>query len=210
MQVKICGITTEDAAIAASRYGADMIGFVFAESSRRISPEKAKEIVQLLSDNVKITGVFVNEKAEVIRDIKEMVSLDYVQLHGDESPEFCKSLGVPVIKALAIREKSVIEKMSQYNCDYFLLDSPGVQYRGGSGKTFDWHLLQDRDIPNEKIILAGGLNEINVHDAIRTVRPAMVDVSSGVETNGKKDVKKIAAFIKAVKGREKDVRVHIT
>lgn len=210
MQVKICGITTEDAAVAASRSGADMIGFVFAESSRRISPEKAKEIVQLLPDNVKITGVFVNEKPEVIRDIKEMVSLDYVQLHGDESPEFCKSLGVPVIKALAIREKSVIEKMSKYDCDYFILDSPGVQYRGGSGKTFDWYLLQDRDIPNEKIILAGGLNETNVQDAIRTVRPAMVDVSSGVETNGKKDVKKIAAFIKAVKGREKDVSVHIT
>ena len=210
MKVKICGITTRDAALMACRSGADMLGFVFADSSRKISPEQAKEIAQLLPDHVKITGVFVNETMKTILQIKEWVDLDYVQLHGDESPEFCNQLGLPVIKAFTIREQSDIAKIYEFDCDYFLLDSPGVQYRGGSGKAFDWRLLQDRDIPNEKIILAGGLNGMNVREAIRTVHPVMVDVSSGVETNGKKDLKKIASFIKTAKGREDDVSVHIT
>lgn len=210
MKVKICGITTKEAALTASRSGADMLGFVFADSSRKISPEQAKEIIQLLPNRVKITGVFVNETAERILKMKETVNLDYVQLHGDESPEFCERLGVPVIKALTIREKSDIEKIHSYNCDYFLLDSPGIRYRGGSGKAFNWRLLEDRNIPREKVILAGGLNEMNVHDAIRIVNPVMVDVSSGVETNGQKDLIKIASFITAAKGREEDVSIHIT
>jgi phosphoribosylanthranilate isomerase len=209
LKVKICGITTADAALTAVRSGADMLGFVFAESSRKISPEKAKEIANRLPEHMKLTGVFVNETVETIRQIKEMVNLDYVQLHGDESPEFCEALGVPVIKALTIREKSDIEKMREYDCDYFLLDSPGVRYAGGSGNTFDWSLLEDERIPREKLILAGGLNAMNVGEAIERVKPAMVDVSSGVETNGKKDVKKIASFIKAAKGREEDASLYI-
>lgn len=210
MKVKICGVTTRDAAIAACRSGADMLGFVFAESPRKISLERAKEIAGLLPEHIKITGVFVNETAETILRISEWVNLDYVQLHGDETPEFCRQLGVPVIKALTIREKSDIKKMRIYDCDYFLLDSPGVRYAGGSGNPFDWSLLKDTGIPREKVILAGGLNEKNVGEAIRIVSPAMVDVSSGVETNGKKDLKKITSFIKAAKGREKDVSLYIT
>ena len=216
MKVKICGITTAETAAAASSAGADILGFVFAKSKREISPEKAADIVKKLPKHIAAAGVFVNESFENIVRIAELVGLDYIQLHGDETPDFCKSMPLPVIKAFSIQEERDLEGIADYECEFVLLDSPGVKYRGGSGIPFDWSLLADQAIPREKIILAGGLNENNVVEAIEKVQPAVVDVSSGVETDGEKDHKKIAAFIKQAKQRNEpkesaeNGRIHIT
>lgn len=199
MKVKICGITTRESAQAACEAGADMLGFVFAESTRKITPEAAREIVDQLPQHVAAVGVFVNETVENIEQIAETAGLDYIQLHGDEPPEFCRELSRPIIKAFTIRAKDDAEKLFKYECDYYLVDSPGIRYRGGSGKPFDWNLLQNQNIPRGKVILAGGLNEANVTEAIDMVQPAGVDVSSGVETDGQKDLKKIFAFVKTAK-----------
>lgn len=199
MKVKICGITTEAAAQVACETGADMLGFVFAESSREISPEAAKKIVEQLPEHVAAVGVFVNETIENIERIAEIVGLDYIQLHGDEPPSFCGQISLPVIKAFTIKEEADVKRLSEYKCDFYLVDSPGIRYRGGSGKPFDWSLLQDQNLPKEKMILAGGLNEGNIPEAIKQVQPYAVDVSSGVETDGKKDHQKIEDFIKTAK-----------
>ncbi|GIN89292.1 N-(5'-phosphoribosyl)anthranilate isomerase [Siminovitchia terrae] len=199
MKVKICGITTIEAAETACQAGADMLGFVFADSSRRIEPSDAQDIISQLPEHVAAVGVFVNETIEQIHRIAEEAGLDYIQLHGDETPEFCKELLLPVIKAFTIKEENDAKKLSGYECDFYLVDSPGIRYRGGSGKPFDWRLLQEQKLPREKMILAGGLNQANVKEAIRLAQPAAVDVSSGVETNGKKDHQKIIDFIQEAK-----------
>lgn len=199
MLVKICGIMTEEAGVAACESGADFIGFVFAKSKRRISPEKAAEIRRQLPESVKAVGVFVNETRENIIRIAEAVNLDYVQLHGEESADFCRDLSYPVIKAFSIKKESDLDQLMDYTCDYYLLDSPGVQFAGGSGIPFDWNLLMEKNLPNEQLILAGGLHAENVQKAIEKVRPAIVDVSSGVETEGHKDLAKIAEFIQKAK-----------
>ncbi|WP_349305409.1 phosphoribosylanthranilate isomerase [Bacillus sp. FJAT-50079] len=204
MLVKICGITTDEVAKIACEAGADLLGFVFADSSRKITPERAAAISQTLPAHVKTVGVFVNETREKIDDIAEQVGLDYIQLHGDESPEFCQQLRRPVIKAFSIKQKSDLERLNEYTCAYYLVDSPGIDYRGGSGIPFDWDLLTEAKVPHEKVILAGGLQRENVAEAIRKVRPAAVDVSSGVETNKQKDPEKIIDFIREAKKEESD------
>ncbi|MEK3889585.1 phosphoribosylanthranilate isomerase [Bacillus sp. FSL K6-3431] len=204
MKVKICGITTEEAARTACDYGADLLGFVFASSTREITVERAREIIKKLPRHVKTVGVFVNETYEKIIQTAEIAGLDYIQLHGDESAEFCRKIALPVIKAFSIKDSSDLDPLGNYDCAYYLLDSPGLKFRGGSGIPIDWSLLIDQTIPREKVILAGGLNEANVMEAIKKVRPYCVDVSSGVETDGKKDAEKIALFIKKAKHEESD------
>lgn len=202
MLVKICGITTSETAEAAAAAGADFIGFVFAASRRKITPESAKMIARSLSSSVKTVGVFVNETVEQMVNIAEYVGLDYLQLHGDEGEAVSKQLPRPVIKAFSVKDKS-IKNIMNYPCDYYLIDSPG----GGTGKSFDWKLLDKFNLDASKLILAGGLNPDNVQEAIRVVKPAGVDVSSGVETNGAKDIKKIKQFIHAAKNERKDEKI---
>ncbi len=199
VQVKICGLRNKEAIQAAVASGVDFIGFVFAESKRRVTVEEAKELAQFVPNNVKKVGVFVNESLENIHEITKTVGLDYVQLHGDETPAFCQELALPVIKAFEVKSVKDLDKVVAYQCDYYLLDSPGGKYRGGSGKTFDWALAKEYDFLSKKILLAGGLKADNVKEAITEVLPAGVDVSSGVETDGVKDVEKIKAFLDAVK-----------
>ena len=199
MLAKICGITTVEAGRQAVDAGADFIGFVFADSKRRVTKEQAKEISKQLPADVKKAGVFVNEELEVIQDIASIVGLDYVQLHGEESPDFCRKVGYPIIKAFQIRERADLKKLADYQCDYFLLDSPAGKYRGGNGEVFDWALAKNLAHLAGKILVAGGLHAGNVKEAINEVTPAGVDVSSGVETDGIKDNKKIRAFIHEVK-----------
>ncbi|MFC4559498.1 phosphoribosylanthranilate isomerase [Virgibacillus kekensis] len=199
MLVKICGITTKEAAREAVTAGADFIGFVFARSKRKIDPEDVRQIVSTLPPSVKKVGVFVNESRDKIVQIADQAGLDYIQLHGDEPADFAESLPYPVIKAFSI-EKTEISAINSYPCDYYLIDSPAGKYRGGNGTTFDWTLLKESRIDREKVILAGGLNPQNIHEAITTARPAGVDVSSGVETDGYKDLLKIKQFITNAKG----------
>ena len=201
MKVKICGITDVETAKSACEYGADALGFVFAESKRKITPKRAEEIIQELPANVLKIGVFVNESVEVIQKIADECGLTHVQLHGDEDNYQIRRLNIPSIKSLGVTSESDMKNAQGYEADYILFDSPKEKFHGGNGKTFSWELL--RDMPKElrkKMILAGGLNALNIEEAIRTVRPYMVDVSSGVETEGKKDVEKIKQFI--IKAKE--------
>lgn len=199
MKVKICGITDVLTAKKAIQYGADALGFVFAESKRKMSQKKAKEIIHQLPHELLKVGVFVNEGKEEIERIVEETGINVIQLHGDEPPDFCESFSLPVIKALSIKTEADIEKISEYRCEFVLLDSPKGKYRGGNGVTFDWTILASRKLTAPKIILAGGLTAENVLQGIELANPYMVDVSSGVETEGIKDIQKIKRFIETVK-----------
>ncbi len=125
--------------------------------------------------------------------------LDYVQYHGEESPAFIIQQGYPSIKALSVHCAEDVQAATNYDVDYYLFDAPGTDYKGGSGHTFDWTLLEAAGIPQHKLILAGGLKLDNIQEALSLVSPFMVDVSSGVETEGSKDTAKITAFLQAVK-----------
>ena len=181
--VKICGITNyEDAAMAVD-LGATALGFIFANSPRQITPQKARDIIHIIPPFVKTVGVFVNEGPAEIREIMHYCGLDLVQLHGDESPDLCHALMPSTIKALRIKDVSSIQSSLAYQGKVraLLLDTYAKDKAGGTGLTFDWRLaikIKELGIP---IILAGGLGPSNVDSAIRTVEPYAVDVNSGVE-----------------------------
>lgn len=200
MNVKICGITSFEAAGWAREAGADMIGFVFASSSRRIPAKLARQIGEAVGGSVKKVGVFVNEKADVICDIVKTAGLDYVQLHGDEPAEFAEKMPVPVIKAFSVKENISYKEMFSYPAKYILIDSPPARFRGGSGQVFDWSLLENQDVDKNRLILAGGLSPDNIKEAVQSVQPFAVDISSGVETDGQKDETKVFQFVQRAKG----------
>ncbi|GGJ89118.1 N-(5'-phosphoribosyl)anthranilate isomerase [Lentibacillus kapialis] len=198
MYVKICGMTTIEAAQEAVRAGTDFIGFVFAPSKRQLTPKKAAAISKEVPSSVKKVGVFVNETRNTIIQTAETARLDIIQLHGDEPAAFAESLPYPVIKAFRMGKHDPGE-IQAYPCDYYLIDSPKGPNRGGNGTTFDWSRLADAGLDMQKTILAGGLNPENVQTAISTAKPTGVDVSSGVETDGLKDLEKINQFINNAK-----------
>lgn len=199
-KVKICGLKCKVHVEAAVKAGTDFIGFMFAPSKRRITIEEATNLADAVPKHIKKVGVFVNEAPETIIQIAQKVGLDYIQYHGDETPEEIAAIGLPAIKAFTIRSKEDVLKAAKYNVDYYLFDAPGTDYRGGSGNAFNWTLLADVNIPLEQVILAGGLHEKNVAHAITLVEPFAVDVSSGVEVNGQKDAEAMTKFIGKVKG----------
>lgn len=198
-KVKICGLKEKEHVKAAVEAGADAIGFVFAASKREVSIEQARELAKEVPPGVLKIGVFVNPTMQEVETAVREVPLDFVQYHGNETPEFIQTNSFPSIKALSVRSEEDIDVAKQFNTDFYLFDAPGTDYQGGSGLTFNWQLMQGHSIPQEKIILAGGLNPTNVEDAIERVNPYMVDVSSGVEIEGRKDSELIRAFIRAVK-----------
>lgn len=202
-KVKICGLTEEVHVKAAVEAGADAIGFVFAPSSRQITVEEAVRLARLIPQDVLKIGVFVNASKTELHAIYEAVGLDYIQLHGEESPAFIQSVGLPTIKAISVQAAEDIERALQYDVDYYLFDAPGIDYQGGSGIPFNWALLQNSNIGEEQLILAGGLQTTNVREAIECVKPYMVDVSSGVEKNKRKDELLIQAFMNTVRAEER-------
>lgn len=199
-KVKICGLTEEENVISAVESGADAIGFVFAKSKRQISIEKAIELAKNIPDHVLKIGVFVDAPSEYIQQAFKEVPLDFVQFHGNESNEEIKNIGFPSIKACSVKSEEDIKKALTFDTDFLLLDAPGIQFAGGSGTTFNWDLLNNPLLKDRKVILAGGLNASNVNNAIDIAHPYMLDVSSGVENNGKKDNLLIHHFIETVKG----------
>lgn len=199
MKVKICGITDAETGKAAAEFGADAIGLVFSESKRKVSVERAKEIVQSLPEKLFKVGVFVNETKEEIERIASIVGLTHIQLHGDEDVNFCRSLSLPAIKAVGMENDVRLKELIDFPCEYLLVDGPKGKYRGGNGISFNWSSFHPELFTGKKVILAGGLNEQNVASAIKTINPYMVDVSSGVETDGKKDLMKIRRFIRKAK-----------
>ena len=198
VRIKICGITNEEDALLAVELGADALGFIFAESPRRIEPEKAKDIIQLLPPFVGKVGVFVDKDRTEIDRIAGLCNLDALQLHGNESPFFCQAFKLKVIKAIRVRNIDTLKTLANYDVDAFLLDAFVPDKHGGTGRTFDWELAVDAKKWG-RIILSGGLTPENVAKAIAEVDPYAVDVSSGVEAYpGKKDPEKLRAFFKAV------------
>ncbi|WP_067842250.1 phosphoribosylanthranilate isomerase [Amphibacillus sediminis] len=193
MLTKICGIQTEADALAATKSGADLLGFVFADSKRQVTVEQVQRIKAGLSSQVQTVGVFVNLPITQINQVASLIGLDYVQLHGQESVEQCKASLKPVIKAFSINSRQDLEQVKDYlpYVAYVLLDGS----KAGSGQTFDWRLIDAFDAIKDCFILAGGLNPENVKSAITYTSPIGVDVSSGVETNGIKDPNKIQDFI---------------
>lgn len=199
MEVKICGILNEEAALCAVENGADALGFVFAESKREISLEHAFSIISKVPKEVIKVGVFVNPSKERLDDVVSKTGIDIVQLHGNETPEFCRTIPYPMIKAFSIESVEDLKNIHEYPCEYVLLDGPKGKYHGGNGISFDWGVLSGFDFKEKKVILAGGLNSENVTTATLKTKADMVDVSSGVETNGHKDLEKIKTFIIRVK-----------
>jgi len=209
-RVKICGIRDKTHALAAVEAGADFIGLVFAPSERRVTPSRAREIasaVKKSSDATKVVGVFVNTPASDVNKLADFCALDWVQLSGNESWEYCHRISKPVIKAIRIGQQSSEElcadlsaggKLIHPESFIALLDSLVAGRYGGTGESFDWILAQQvaKRFP---VIIAGGLDAKNVVQVIETVEPWGVDVSSGVETRGVKDIAKISAFIESVR-----------
>ena len=200
VKVKICGTTSLKDALLAAESGADAVGFIFyKESPRNISQKEVKEIVAQMPPFVETIGVFVNETSDKVNRITEYCRLTAVQLHGDESPAFCRRVKQRVVKAFRVKDAKSLKGISDYDVSGFLLDSYNDGNRGGTGQVFDWNLAL-RAKKQGPVILAGGLNQYNVYTAIHRVRPYGVDVCSGVEKSvGVKDPQKISEFIKAVR-----------
>ncbi len=201
VRVKICGITRLEDGLAAARMGADMLGFVFAPSPRQVTPDQARTIIRGLPPQVMTVGVFVNAPLDVMEETQRFCGLGMLQLHGDESEEVVRAIGSPVIKALRVA-KTALECDTAYPGATLLLDTYDPKAVGGTGKTFDWSLAIG-PARKRQIILAGGLTPENIIEAINTVRPYAVDISSGVEREpGRKDHEKVERFIRRAKSLE--------
>ena len=200
MKVKICGLRDLAATRAAVEAGADYVGFVFAPTRRYVRPEMVASIVQAIPGSVGKVGLFVDEQPATIRTIVGQCGLDFVQLCGGETPDYCRALGVPVVKSLPVRGPEVADSLDPYIgiAEWCVLDGFRPNAHGGTGQTFEWGIVEGL-VGRGKIMVAGGLTPENVGEAIRIARPWGVDVSSGVETDGQKDLTKIAAFIAAAR-----------
>jgi phosphoribosylanthranilate isomerase len=192
VKVKICGICDSAAAQAAVEAGADLLGFHFCSSERRVSPEEARSIVDGLSVRPTIVGVFIDQEPAEVRQVAEFVGLDLLQLHGSEAPGF--DAGVQVLK---IKDDSVPDASAWP--DPIMLDSWSIDQRGGTGRTWDWDLAREL-LETRKVFIAGGLEPGNVGKVVSRFKPYGVDVSSGVEASVRvKDPDKVRAFVHAVR-----------
>ena len=204
VKAKICGMTQIKDAVFAVEQGADAVGFIFYNKSpRSVTMKIAKEIIAQLPPFVDTVGVFVNESVDRVNKIAEYCGLDLVQLHGEESPAFCRKIRRRVIKAFRVKDLQSIKLLQDYAVSGFLLDTFSDELQGGTGKVFDWNLA----LPAKKIgpvIMAGGLTPRNIKQAIRQVRPYGVDVCSGVEKEpGIKDPEKVRAFLENIRSGSK-------
>lgn len=202
-KVKICGITREEDAKKAAGLGVWALGFVFYKKSPRyIGPYKAKKIVAGLPPFVTPVGVFADQKEGAIEDIAEFCGIRTLQFHGDESPEFCRrftSKSYKIIKAFRVNAEFDPAIVQSYPVDGLLFDAYDKDKQGGTGKTFDWHLIKDIKSLGKPVILSGGLNAQNVKSALEEIGPYAVDVSSGVEeAPGKKSERLMKEFFNQI------------
>jgi phosphoribosylanthranilate isomerase len=210
-QIKICGLTRIEDALLAARFGADYLGFIFAESPRRVTAEAAGAILQALESErqsgmrrAERVGVFVNAGGEEIRATTRKASLTMLQLHGEEDPDFCRQFELPVIKALRIQDRGIFNLVRSYDTPYILLEAYLPGKYGGTGIQANWQMASElvRTFPEKSFFLAGGLGHGNIRAAISAVQPFAVDASSVLESRpGIKDRKKMKAFIEAVRNR---------
>jgi phosphoribosylanthranilate isomerase len=199
-KVKICGITNHQDAMAATDMGADLLGFNFYPGSPRyLAPQKAADIISKLPGFVDIVGVFVNATIEQIHEIRALCQLDWVQLHGDEDPPFCRlflSHDVKTMKAIRVKDQTDIEKADSFFTDAVLLDAFDPKRYGGTGITFDWNIVGHM---NKRVFLAGGIHPDNAATAIK-LGVYGIDVCSGIEARpGKKDHKKMKQLFKNIR-----------
>ena len=203
-KIKICGLRRREDILAVNESGPDYCGFIieFPKSFRSVTAEKVRELVKELSSEIQPVGVFVNEDADKVVSLLESGVIDLAQLHGNEDASYLKKLREktkkPLIQAVRAVDRMVLKAAEQSTADYIMADSGA-----GTGKTFDWKILSEIRRP---YFLAGGLDEKNVGVAIKELHPFAVDVSSGIETDGKKDPEKIEAFIRAVR-QQKEVNI---
>ena len=205
--IKICGITRALDALAAAELGADAIGVViYPKSPRAVTVDELAGITAGLGDHVVVVALFVDPEPELVRSVIQTGSVNLLQFHGSESPEFCDQFALPYMKAVAVKGDSNLQELiAPYDsARYILLDSYDPIMPGGTGKTFDWNKVERlTDQQQSRLVLAGGLKPDNVRLAIETVRPFGVDVSSGVEASkGIKDVEKMKSFIEGVKASD--------
>ncbi|HET6489268.1 MAG TPA: phosphoribosylanthranilate isomerase [Syntrophales bacterium] len=206
VQIKICGITNIEDGLAAASAGADVLGFVFHPASpRHVTPERAREIIGTLPPALCTVGVFVNVPAVEVLQTAEFCGLDFIQLHGSETREYCRRFPRErLIKALSFRSEEEFSSIADYPVKAFLVDAHDPVRFGGTGKTCDWNLAR-KVAALHPLILAGGLGEGNILAALETVHPLAVDISSGVEVHpGKKDHEKIRAVVAAVRHFERN------
>lgn len=200
-EVKICGITNSQDALAALECGAAALGFIFyPPSPRYLKPADAKKIIASLPNKLVKIGVFVNEKPEEIKKVMEYCSLDMIQLHGDESPEYCNQFPASsIIKAFALKNDDDVNQALNYNVAAILIDSRHAGLYGGTGKTSNWEMA--RRIKDKKpLVLSGGLNAENIAEAMKTIAPNALDINSGVEESpGIKDHKKLRQIFEIIR-----------
>jgi phosphoribosylanthranilate isomerase len=196
-KIKICGLSRMEDISAVNRVLPDYIGFVFAPSRRQINERMAAILKESLNSRIKAVGVFVNQEIDIVAGLYQSGVIDMVQLHGDEDEGYIARLkehcGCPVIRAIGIVD--ALPPMLK-NVDYYLFDTLSGQ-RGGTGEAFDWSVLRDYSGP--PYFLAGGLSIVNIPEAIHTLAPFCIDVSSGAETDGKKDADKINQIVQLVR-----------
>ena len=201
-RIKICGITNIVDALAAVELGVDMLGFVFYGRSKRcVEVKTVRSIINELPGSILKVGVFVDEERDKVLDIAADASLNILQFHGDETPEYCAFFkdDYKVMKAFRIKDGMSLRNVNDYMADYYLFDTYQKSSAGGTGKSFDWKLLKDFEVL-KPFILSGGLTPDNVGRAISELAPYGVDVSSGVESSpGKKDIELIKKFVANVR-----------
>lgn len=194
MYIKICGLSRNEDIDYVNEFKPDYIGFVFAKSSRQVEYLKARELKQRLDKEIKAVGVFVDEDIDVIQRLVDDQIIDIIQLHGHENKDYIKklkkSITCPIIKAVKIKSQEDILNID-YDVDYYLLDGKSP----GSGESFDWNFIHEF---NKPFFLAGGININNIDDALK-INCFGIDVSSGVEVNGKKDKLKIKEIVRRVR-----------
>ena len=201
--VKICGITNLEDALAAVAAGADALGFNFYKPSPRyITPQEARAIIEQLPESVLTVGVFVNEELKDVRKIAKEAGLRALQLHGDETPEYCRELDdYYLIKTFAVSDTFDIQATQGYKVEAVMLDTKHNKLRGGTGQVFDWSVAQRASETIPKLFLAGGLSPENVENAVKIVRPFAVDACSALEDRpGKKNHERMRVFINTVRG----------
>ncbi len=202
IKIKICGITNTEDALWAVNLKIDALGFIFAESPRKVEPEIVQKIIRFLPPFISSVGVFVNEDRKKVEEIAENCGLTTLQFHGEESSSYCEGFKQKVVKAFRVKDKSVLEKAVQYKdkVDGYLLDTYSPSKYGGTGKTFEWSIAKEIKEFGLPIILSGGLNPQNIREAISEVEPYGIDVSSGVEERpGKKNLEKLINFVRIVR-----------
>ena len=202
--VKICGITNLDDALAAVEAGADALGFNFYKPSPRyVTPRQAREIIEQLPESVLTVGVFVNEESDSVKVIAHEANIQALQLHGDETPGYCRELAADyyVIKTFAVADSFEPQTVHEYDVEAIMLDTKHNSLRGGTGRVFDWSVAQRLAPTIPKLFLAGGLSPKNIENAVKTVYPYAVDACSALEDSpGKKNEERMRVFINTVRG----------